>query len=89
MEEREPSDRADVCVVGAGPAGALVASRLANDGHDVVVLEAGPRFDFESRQERMERAIRPGGRGDVWEMGASGTPTPPAATGSTRSTSPA
>jgi choline dehydrogenase-like flavoprotein len=69
MEQREPSDRADVCVVGAGPAGAFVASRLASDGHDVVVLEAGPRFDFSSRQERMERAIRPGDGRDVWEMG--------------------
>ncbi|MFC7077926.1 GMC family oxidoreductase [Haloarcula halophila] len=69
MEQREPSDRADVCVVGAGPAGALVASRLASEGHDVVVLEAGPRFDFDSRQERMERAIRPGDGRDVWEMG--------------------
>jgi choline dehydrogenase-like flavoprotein len=67
--DREPSARADVCVVGAGPAGALVASRLASDGYDVVVLEAGPRFDFETRTERMERAIRPGDDRDVWAMG--------------------
>ena len=66
---REPSERVDVCVVGAGPAGALAASTLASDGHDVVVLEAGPRFDFESRQRRMEEAIRPGHHGSVWEMG--------------------
>ncbi len=66
---REPSERVDVCVVGAGPAGALAASSLASDGHDVVVLEAGPRFDFESRQRRMEEAIRPGHHGSVWEMG--------------------
>ncbi|MBX0294270.1 GMC family oxidoreductase [Haloarcula nitratireducens] len=67
--DREPAPRADVCVVGAGPAGALVASRLASDGHDVVVLEAGPRFDFSDRQERMEESIRPAHRGSVWEMG--------------------
>ncbi|WP_436924670.1 GMC family oxidoreductase [Halosimplex amylolyticum] len=68
--DRTPSDRVDVCVVGAGPAGALVANRLAGRGHDVVVLEAGPRFDFESRRERMERAIRPAhGPHSVWEMG--------------------
>ncbi|MFC7250293.1 GMC family oxidoreductase [Halomicroarcula sp. GCM10025324] len=67
--EREPSERVDVCVVGAGPAGALVASRLAGNGHDVVVLEAGPQFDFDSRQRRMEQAIRPGDGGSVWEMG--------------------
>jgi len=57
-------------VVGAGPAGALVANRLASAGHEVVVLEAGPRFDFADRQERMERAIRPAhGPLSVWEMG--------------------
>ncbi|WP_117591800.1 GMC family oxidoreductase [Haloprofundus halophilus] len=68
--DRTPSDRVDVCVVGAGPAGGLVAHRLADRGHDVVVLEAGPRFDPADRLERMERSIRPahGGR-EVWEMG--------------------
>lgn len=68
--DRTPRERADVCVVGAGPAGALVAHRLANRGYAVVVLEAGPRFDFESRQERMERAIRPAhDELSVWDMG--------------------
>ena len=68
--DRTPSPRVDVCVVGAGPAGALVADRLASDGHDVVVLEAGPRFDDADRSERMERAIRPPyDRRDVWQMG--------------------
>jgi choline dehydrogenase-like flavoprotein len=68
--DRTPSPRTDVCVVGAGPAGALVAARLSRAGHDVVVLEAGPRFDRESRTERMERAIRPAHDDrSVWEMG--------------------
>jgi choline dehydrogenase-like flavoprotein len=68
--DRTPSERADVCVVGAGPAGALVAHRLARQGYDVVVLEAGPRFDFEDRKRRMERAIRPGHDPlSVWDMG--------------------
>ncbi|WP_336329667.1 GMC family oxidoreductase [Haloarcula sp. CGMCC 1.2071] len=67
--DREPSERADVCVVGAGPAGALVASQLASDGRDVVVLEAGPRFDRSKREQQMEQAIRPGDHGSVWEMG--------------------
>jgi len=70
MTDRTPSERADVCIVGAGPAGALAAHRLAERGRDVVVLEAGDRFDFEDRKERMERAIRPGhGPLSVWEMG--------------------
>ncbi|MFC7138351.1 GMC family oxidoreductase [Halosimplex aquaticum] len=68
--DRTPSERVDVCVVGAGPAGALVANRLAERGRDVVVLEAGPRFDFDDRRERMERAIRPAhGPHSVWDMG--------------------
>ncbi|WP_123533998.1 GMC family oxidoreductase [Halosimplex salinum] len=68
--DRTPSERVDVCVVGAGPAGALVAARLAEHGHDVVVLEAGPRFDPAERRERMERSIRPAhGPLSVWEMG--------------------
>ncbi|USZ69694.1 GMC family oxidoreductase [Halorussus salilacus] len=68
--DRSPSERADVCVVGAGPAGALVAHRLANAGRDVVVLEAGKRFDFGDRERRMERAIRPAhDHLSVWDMG--------------------
>jgi len=70
MSDRTPSERVDVCVVGAGPAGALAAHRLASEGYDVVVLEAGERFEFEDRERRMERAIRPGhGPLSVWEMG--------------------
>ncbi|WP_435102268.1 GMC family oxidoreductase [Halarchaeum sp. P4] len=68
--DRTPSERADVCVIGAGPAGGLVSHDLARRGHDVVVLEAGPRFDLESRIQRMERSLRPSyDRQDVWEMG--------------------
>ncbi|WP_101296611.1 GMC family oxidoreductase [Halegenticoccus soli] len=66
--DRRPSDRVDVCVVGSGPAGALIAAALAERGRDVVVLEAGRRFDPDERLEQMERSIRPGG-GAVWEMG--------------------
>jgi choline dehydrogenase-like flavoprotein len=57
--DRTPVDGADVCVIGSGPAGALVASRLAEAGHEVVILEAGPRFDPTDRLARQERAIRP------------------------------
>ncbi|SEV92190.1 GMC family oxidoreductase [Halobacterium jilantaiense] len=69
---RQPSERVDVCIVGAGPAGGLMAHRLASRGHDVVVLEAGPRFDADrdDRERRMERSIRPAhGPNSVWGMG--------------------
>jgi choline dehydrogenase-like flavoprotein len=67
--DRTPVADADVCVVGAGPAGALVADRLAGE-HRVVVLDAGPRFDPDERIERQERAIRPAfDRPDVWDVG--------------------
>ena len=67
--DRSPSPRADVCVVGGGVAGGLVAHSLARNGYDVVVLEAGPRFAFDSRLERMERALRPDVDRSVWDMG--------------------
>jgi len=68
--DRSPVNDATVCVVGAGPAGALLAHRLAADGIDVVMLEAGPRFDRESRVERMEKGLRPAYASvDVWKMG--------------------
>ncbi len=66
---REPVEDADVCVIGAGPAGAMVADRLAGD-HEIVILDAGPRFDESSRQRRQERALRPAfDRPDVWDVG--------------------
>jgi choline dehydrogenase-like flavoprotein len=68
--DRTPVPDADVCVIGAGPAGALVADRLAAAGREVVILDAGPRFDERDRIERMERAIRPAyDRPDVWDVG--------------------
>jgi choline dehydrogenase-like flavoprotein len=66
--DRTPSPRADVCVIGSGPAGAILSARLAEAGHDVVVLEAGRRFDLTDRREQMDDHLRPGG-GNIWEMG--------------------
>jgi len=65
--DRSPSHRTDVCVVGAGPAGTIVAARLAEAGHDVVVLDAGPRFDLDDRTEQLDAHLRPGVDGGVSE----------------------
>jgi len=68
--DRQPSSDADVCVVGSGVAGALVAYTLSRRGHDVVILEAGQRFDPGNRLEQMEQSLRPhGSLLDIWNMG--------------------
>ncbi len=70
MTDRRPSAHADVCVVGAGPGGAILADSLARRGHDVVVLEAGPRFEMDDLVERMESSLRPSGNDlETWGMG--------------------
>ncbi|ELZ85911.1 oxidoreductase-like protein [Haloferax elongans ATCC BAA-1513] len=65
--DRTPVEDADVCIVGAGPAGGIVAHRLAESGATVAVLEAGPRFDGD-RQDQLEQHLRPG-LDDPWDMG--------------------
>ena len=68
--DRTPVEDADVCIVGSGPAGAHVAHVLASEGHNVVVLDAGPRFDMESRVDRMKTQIHPDDPvTDIWDMG--------------------
>ncbi len=57
---------ADVCVIGAGAGGAVVAAELAEGGADVVVLEQGPEHDpnrFSARPpEMLARLYRDGGQ---------------------------
>jgi len=67
--DRTPEQDADVCIVGAGPAGSLIAYKLASWGHSVVVLEAGKQFEQSTRTERMERYLRPTHHQiTVWDM---------------------
>jgi choline dehydrogenase-like flavoprotein len=48
----------DFCVIGGGPAGIVVASELAEAGHDVVVLEAGSDSHDSHSVRNMHRSIR-------------------------------
>ena len=68
MADRTPTASADVVIVGAGPSGAIPAARLAEAGYDVVVLEAGPRFDPDDRTEQLDTHLRPGEE-NPWQMG--------------------
>lgn len=49
---------ADVCIVGAGAAGGILALELARRGIPVVVLESGPRHDFARRGEYVRRYVK-------------------------------
>ncbi|WP_336325989.1 GMC family oxidoreductase [Halovenus sp. HT40] len=70
QSDRTPSERVDLCLVGAGIAGAIVAAELAERGFDVVLLESGERFDPDDRLAQMEQAIRPEhDDSEIWNMG--------------------
>ena len=49
---------ADVCIVGAGAAGGIIAAELARLGVEVVVLESGPRHEMAKRPEYTRRFLR-------------------------------
>lgn len=50
--------KTDYCIAGCGVAGAILASRLAAAGKQIVLLEQGPRFSEEDREKMIERAAR-------------------------------
>ena len=58
---------ADVCVVGSGAGGSVIAARMAQAGRSVVVLEAGPyRNEADFRQLEAEGAEMYLGGGLMW-----------------------
>lgn len=67
---RLPSRHVDICIIGAGIAGALLGYKLASDGYSVVILEAGPGVSPDKRLERLEKALRPEhDLFDIWDEG--------------------
>ncbi len=42
----------DVCIIGSGAAGAILGTKLAEDGKSVVLLEKGGYYDGESMNQR-------------------------------------
>jgi len=45
-------ENADVCVIGSGAAGAILATKLAESGKSVVIIESGGYYDGESMNQR-------------------------------------
>ena len=45
----------DICVIGAGIAGALIAAEATRKGRRVVMIEAGRRYEFADRKEQLRR----------------------------------
>ncbi len=41
--------KADYCILGAGIAGILAASKLASSGKKIIIIDQGPRFSEEDR----------------------------------------
>ena len=48
---------AEVCIIGAGAAGGIMALELARRGVEVAVLESGPRHDFRQRRDYVRRYL--------------------------------
>lgn len=66
--------RADLCIVGSGPAGLTIALELEDSGLDIVVLESGG-FDYEDELQALYDVDMVGE-----QFGAEGSPIPVSAT---------
>lgn len=58
LDQRKYADGADVCIVGAGAAGGVLAYELAKAGLKVVVIEAGPFWNPQTDFASDELAMR-------------------------------
>lgn len=59
MREYPPSEEVDVCIIGTGAGGGVLAQRLARYGFSVVCIEAGPWHDSETGMVSDEAGSRP------------------------------
>ena len=57
MKQAGRKEIPDVCIVGAGLVGGLMAFELARRGLKVVVLEAGPRYNLRDRTAYMQDIV--------------------------------
>ncbi len=48
--------KTDYCIAGGGIAGVVLASKLANSGKKITVLEQGPRFTEEDRSNMLSES---------------------------------
>lgn len=57
----------DLCIVGAGIAGAMLATQAVKNGRTVVWIEAGKRFDFGNRLAQLKKYQTVGGLMWPWQ----------------------
>lgn len=69
MKKSEITNDADVCIIGAGAAGGIIAWKLGQLGMKVVVLESGPRHPLDRRFEYAQRFIK---GENPWQTGPAG-----------------
>ncbi len=55
--EEDVRERCDICVIGSGAAGAILAKKLSDSGRSVIILERGGYFEGEDMNQRDEDMI--------------------------------